>query len=168
MKSFFFNAATRAKHHAIHAWMIRSTILGSICLLIMATLSLPEYLLHQELASQQRYECALHKAPCTTDSSNARLALSKIEIRQKKAAQPVALLKKIKSLCANESCLESLSIKRHDLQITLAAKNAPALVTIADTLAQQPACDGLHICSLEPKEQRMIAILKSHQETKNS
>ncbi|CAN5151931.1 hypothetical protein BH09DEP1_BH09DEP1_0990 [soil metagenome] len=170
MKSHSYNTATRAKHYAVRRWIIHSCMLSAACLIIMSILYIPEYILRQELAIQhtQLQANALRKPSSAADASNIQLALSKIESRQKKAGQPVALLKKIKTLCHDDSTLESLSLKRHDLQITLAAKNAPTLVTIADSLAQQPACTGLHISSLEPKEQRMIAVLKSHQEIKNS
>lgn len=169
MKPFFPQSATRAKYYAIRRWIMASSLLGIASLFIMSFLYIPEYIMHAELIAQHKelHNYDNHAKPLN-DSSKIQLALSKIESRQKKASQPVALLKKIKNLCKDDSSLESLSLKRHDLQITLAAKNAPTLVTIADSLAQQSSCTDLHISSLEPREQRMIAILKSNQESKNS
>ena len=169
MKPFFSQIATRAKYYAIRRWMMASSLLAIASLFIMSFLYIPEYVMHSQLLAQHKelHSYDNHAKPLN-DPSKIQLALSKIDSRQKKAGQPVALLKKIKNLCKDDSSLESLSLKRHDLQITLAAKNAPTLVTIADSLAQQPACCGLHISSLEPKEQRMIAVLKSTQELKNS
>lgn len=169
MKPFCSQRATRATYYAVRRWMISSCLLCIAFVIAMSVLYIPEYIMHTQLLTQHKelQSYASHTKPLN-DSSKIQLALSKIEARQKKAGQPVALLKKIKNLCKDDSSLESLHFKRHDLQITLAAKNAPALVTIADSLAQQPSCNGLHISSLEPKEQRMIAVLKNHQEFKNS
>lgn len=169
MKPFFPQSATRAKYYALRRWILASSLLGLGSILIMSFLYLPEYMMHTQLLAQHK---ELHSydnhAKLLNDPSKIQLTLSKIEARQKKAGQPIALLKKIKNLCKDDSSLESLHLKRHDLQITLAAKNAPTLITIADSLSQQPSCCGLHISSLEPKEQRMIAVLKSNQELKNS
>lgn len=170
MKPFFPQSATRAKYYAIRRWILASSLLGLASILIMSFLYLPEHMMHTQLIAQHKelhsYDTK-HTKPLN-DPNKIQLALSKIEARQKRAGQPVALLKKIKNLCKDDSSLESFHLKRHDLQITLAAKNAPTLVTIADSLAQQSTCTGLHISSLEPKEQRMIAVLKSNQELKNS
>jgi hypothetical protein len=169
MKPFFPQTVTRAKYHAIRRWIVASSLMCTLSILIMIFLYLPEYMMHTQLIAQHKelHSYDTHTKPFN-DQRKIQLALSKIESRQKKAGQPVALLKKIKHLCKDDSSLESLHLKRHDVQITLAAKNAPTLVTIADSLAQQSACAGLHISSLEPKEQRMIAVLKSNQELKNS
>lgn len=170
MKSFYHRNATRAKYYAINRWMKFSCVTIISCLSIISLLYLPEYLLHKELVLQHK-ELHAHQLINTKKMPEAapfQLALSKIQARQKKAHEPVTLLKKIKDLCTNDSTLESLSLKKHDLQITMAAKNAPALITLADHLAQQSPWADLHINALEPKEQRMIATIKSHKETKNS
>lgn len=169
MKSNFYTTDTRAKYYAIRSW-IRCTITLSIILFAtMGMLYLPEYLLHRQLSTQHAELHSLAFKNATPQNTTAlQLAFTKIESRQKKATRSVALLQKIKSICKDDSSLESLSFKRHDVQITLAAKNAPTLISIADSLAHQPSCHGLHISSLEPKEQRMIAILKSTHEMKNS
>ena len=170
MKSFYSNSASRAKYYAVARWMRLSIFATSITLFGICILHIPEYVLNKELTQQhtQIHSLTLSQVKQPTDMASMQLAFAKVEKRQKQAGYPVALLKKIKSLCKDDSSLESLSIKPHDMQITLAAKNAPTLVTIADNLAQQPACTNLYISALEPKEQRMIATLKSHQETKNS
>lgn len=169
MKPFYSQGAARAHYYAVRTWMLSSILLFIATLCLMSFLFIPEYLMQNELrAAHKELQSYARGTSVSSDASKIQMALTKIENRQKKAGQPVALLKKIKNLCKEDSSLESLSLKRHDLQITLAAKNAPALVSIADSLAQQPSCTGLHISSLEPKEQRMIAILKKHQETKSS
>jgi hypothetical protein len=170
MKSFYFNSASRAKYYAVRQWMRLSILLSSLTLFGIFILYVPEYIFHQELAQQhkQLYSLALTHTKQPTDISSMQVTFAKVEKRKKQADYPPTLLKKIKNLCKDDSNLESLSIKPHNIQITLAAKNAPTLITIADNLALQPSCGNLYISSLEPKEQRMIAILKSTQETRNS
>lgn len=161
---------SRARYYALRRWIRISSMASALLLFCMALLYIPEYFIHNQLKNQhsQLQSIALKNGTITPDSTAINVTFAKIKKRQKQANGPVTLLKKIKSLCKDDSNLELLSIKRHDLQITLAAKNAPALVSIADNLAQQPSYSQLYISSLEPKEQRMIATLKSHQEIKNS
>lgn len=170
MKPFYGNHAARAKYYALRRWTRVTSATSIACLLIIGLLYFPEYLLHEQLVSQHKelYALASPSTAKPVDMSTMQLALSKIQARQQKANGPTTLLKKIKTFCKDDSSLESLSLKHHNLQITLAAKNASTLVTIADSLSQHPACADLHISSLEPKEQRMIAILKSQQEFTNS
>lgn len=170
MKSFYFNSASRAKYYAVRQWMRLSIFLSSIILFVICILYIPEYFFHQELIQQhkQLHSIALTHIKQPSNIISMHLAFEKIKKRQKQASYPVTLLKKIKNLCKNDSSLESLNLKPNNMQITLAAKNAPALITIADNLAQQSPYRDLYISSLEPKEQHMIAILKSTQETKNS
>lgn len=170
MKSFSHTTATRAKYFTVRRWIRFSTALTIITFFSMSILYIPEYFLHQDLTKQHKelHSIAFKNSKQPTNTATIQLAFTKIEKRQKRATVPVALLKKIKSLCKEDTSLESLSLKPHDMQLILAAKNAPALISIADNLTQQPSCSHLYISSLEPKEQRMIATLKSHQEMKNS
>lgn len=170
MKSFSYTNATRAKYYAVQRWLRVSICLSSSAIFIMGVWYIPEYFLHQELIQHhtQLHSVALQNSKQATSIPRIQAAFSKIEKRQRKANYPFTLLKKIKNLCKNESSLESLNLKSHDIQIMLAAKNAPTLVTLAENLAQQSPYSSLYISSLEPKEQRMIAILKSHLEIKNS
>lgn len=170
MKSFSYTNVTRTKYYAVRRWLRVSICLSVSTIFIMGLWYLPEYFLHQELAQQhtQLHSLALQNGKQATNTPTIQVALSKIEKRHKKASCAVTLLKKIKNLCNDESSLESLNLKSHDVQIVLAAKNAPTLVTFADNLAQQSSYSNLYISSLEPKEQRMIAVLKSHHEIKNS
>lgn len=169
MKPFSGTTVSRTKYYALRRWIRISTVASILCVLTIVLLQLPEYVMHQELRDQHKelHSITLASIQKPIDIGTMQLAFSKIQTRQKKAGHPVALLKKIKNLCKDDTSLESLSLKRHNLQITLAAKNAPTLVTIADCLAQS-AFPDLHISSLEPKEQRIIAILKSQQEFTNS
>lgn len=169
MKPFSFTNISPARHMAITRWLRISSLITTICIVLLVCISVPEYLLSKNnaLHHKELQRATSARASATALDPNVQLAVTKIEARQRKAKNSVALLKHIQSVCKEDSTLESLQIKPHSIQITLAAKNTNTLMTMADTLAQQPPYKGMYISSLEPKEQRMIATLKS-QELKNS
>ncbi len=153
----------RARHYAVHRWLMISSCATVLCLLCLAFYSVPEYLVSRTLDAQQKelqlFALQTHK---NANMASLQLMIAKVESRRKKTCAPLALLQQVKKLCHDDTSLESLTIKPHDMQITLAAKNAPGLVSIAGTLAEHPLCNGLHITSLEPREQRLLATMKGN------
>lgn len=169
MRPFSFTTISRSQHIAVKRWLKVSILLMSACFCMLICVGIPEYILNKKLLAQHQElrQIIASRTPIET-SGSLQTTILKIESLKKKSSHTLSLLKHIQSICAQDSTLESLAIKHNDIQLTLAAQNTHTLVTLADSLAQHALTKGMHISCLEPKDQRMIATLKSNPMIRNS
>lgn len=169
MRQFSFTSFSRSQHRAIARWITVSIVLIGGCGAILLCVSAPEYFVYEKLTTHyaELKQATSARTPAKIDP-HAQLAVTKIESRKKKSHHTCTFLKQVRSLCSADCSLESLLIKHDDIQLTLAAPHTHTLVALADSLNQNSLCMGMHISCLEPKEQRMVATLKTHQQIKNS
>lgn len=169
MKPFSFTNISRTQHVAVTRWLRVSSAMTGLCIAILLCISATEYFLNKNITMHhQQLQQAIHARTTPALDPNMQLMITKVESRQKKSKHPLALLKHIQSICKEDSCLESLHLKHHEMHLTIAAKNTTTLMAMAGTFADQSPYKNVHISSLEPKEQRMIATLKCVGEIKNT
>lgn len=172
----FIKNVSLKKQKAVRAWFVLSFITISISIVGITAYHTMQWLLYRSLRAQQEdytnqmqqlNTLMTHLTTTQSEHKNLHNQLQAIHTHLNQGNNPAELFKLIKS-CLKVSHVESLSLSTNFFEIKISIDTLNSLVTITDTLSQQKKCNGLCITTLEHKDKKLIATLKTESQTKKA
>jgi hypothetical protein len=169
--NFISTNATRAPKQ-IRLWLATSIIVTGIILLLSALIAWHQYrslqeVQHEEyaLAQQlQEFDSVITNQKKLTEQELAlKKQLAKIFNHQENPSDPTDILKIVKSYLKNGVALEHAQYATELAELKLSAPEVKTINTVAQQLPTHSWGKGLHMNSLEYKDNGVTAVLKNNQ-----